>query len=80
MGLRPGGLSGSVGPEQITNYTIPGILNFIKHEWTRFERERANWEVERAELQVKKQEEKAYDCHYPHPSFFLLIFPFFFFL
>lgn len=53
MGLRPGGLSGSVGPEQITNYTIPGILNFIKHEWTRFERERANWEVERAELQAK---------------------------
>ena len=35
-----------------TNYTIPGILHFIKHEWSRFEKERANWEVERAELQV----------------------------
>lgn len=35
-----------------TNYTIPGILHFIKHEWSRFEKERANWDVERAELQV----------------------------
>ena len=35
-----------------TNYTIPGILHFIKHEWSRFEKEKAMWEVERAELQV----------------------------
>lgn len=43
------------GPEQMsasTNYTIPGILHFIKHEWSRFEKEKAMWEVERAELQV----------------------------
>ena len=46
----PGGV-----PEQLsasTNYTIPGILHFIKHEWSRFEKEKAMWEVERAELQV----------------------------
>jgi hypothetical protein len=31
---------------------VPGILHFIKHEWSRFEKERASWEVEKAELQV----------------------------
>lgn len=35
-----------------TNYSIPGILHFVQHEWARFEMERAHWEVERAELQV----------------------------
>lgn len=49
------GVAATTGPEQpsITNYTIPGILHFIKHEWSRFEKERSNWEVERAELQVR---------------------------
>ena len=53
-GGRPGGL-GPGGPalEQTASYTIPGILHFIKHEWSRFERERANWDVERSELQVR---------------------------
>lgn len=34
------------------HYNIPGILYFLRHEWARFEVERAQWEVERAELQV----------------------------
>jgi hypothetical protein len=38
-----------------TKFTIPGILHFIQHEWARFEMERAHWEVERAELQVRKR-------------------------
>ncbi len=38
-------------PEQM-QYSIPGILHFIQHEWTRFEMERAHWDVERAELNV----------------------------
>lgn len=37
---------------QRPHYSIPGILHFIQHEWARFEMERAQWEVERAELQV----------------------------
>lgn len=37
---------------QQQQYTIPGILHYIQHEWARFEMERAHWEVERAELQV----------------------------
>ncbi|KAM8842840.1 striatin [Synchiropus picturatus] len=34
-------------------YSIPGILHFLQHEWARFEVERAHWEVERAELQAR---------------------------
>ena len=33
-------------------YSMPGILHFLQTEWARFEMERAQWEVERAELQV----------------------------
>lgn len=44
------------GPElsRPQQYTIPGILHYIQHEWARFEMERAHWEVERAELQVPR--------------------------
>uniref|UniRef100_A0A8D2HP33 Striatin 3 n=1 Tax=Urocitellus parryii TaxID=9999 RepID=A0A8D2HP33_UROPR len=43
------------GPElsRPQQYTIPGILHYIQHEWARFEMERAHWEVERAELQAR---------------------------
>lgn len=41
--------------ESGNKFTIPGILHFIQHEWARFEMERAHWEVERAELQVRKE-------------------------
>ena len=40
-------------PQQ--QYSIPGILHYIQHEWARFEMERAHWEVERAELQVRSR-------------------------
>ncbi|XP_043929751.1 striatin-3 isoform X2 [Protopterus annectens] len=53
--------SGGIGGQQDTStelprpqqYTIPGILHYIQHEWARFEMERAHWEVERAELQAR---------------------------
>jgi hypothetical protein len=35
-------------------YTIPGILHFIEHEWQRFQAERSQWDTDRAELQVSK--------------------------
>jgi len=38
--------------KQIPQYSIPGILHFIQHEWARFEMERSQWEVDRAEFQV----------------------------
>lgn len=48
------GTGPAAGPElsRPQQYTIPGILHYIQHEWARFEMERAHWEVERAELQV----------------------------
>ncbi|XP_005623352.1 striatin-3 isoform X3 [Canis lupus baileyi] len=47
------GAGPAAGPElsRPQQYTIPGILHYIQHEWARFEMERAHWEVERAELQ-----------------------------
>jgi len=36
-----------------TQYSIPGILHYIQHEWARFEMERSQWDVERAELQAR---------------------------
>lgn len=37
---------------QRIQYSIPGILHFIQHEWARFEMERSQWEVDKAELNV----------------------------
>ncbi|EDX04165.1 GD23499 [Drosophila simulans] len=48
-----GMVGGGVNNQQATTpqYTIPGILHFIQHEWSRFELERSQWDVDRAELQ-----------------------------
>lgn len=32
---------------------MPGILHFIQHEWARFELERSQWELDRAEFQAR---------------------------
>ncbi|XP_028935235.1 striatin-3 isoform X4 [Ornithorhynchus anatinus] len=47
------GPAGAAEPPRPQQYTIPGILHYIQHEWARFEMERAHWEVERAELQAR---------------------------
>lgn len=39
--------------DQRPQYTMPGILHFIQHEWTRFELERSQWELDRAEFQAR---------------------------
>uniref|UniRef100_A0A8C6WMZ7 Striatin, calmodulin binding protein 3 n=1 Tax=Neogobius melanostomus TaxID=47308 RepID=A0A8C6WMZ7_9GOBI len=49
--LSPGAMDEP--PRLQQQYTIPGILHYIQHEWARFEMERAHWEVERAELQAR---------------------------
>jgi len=56
IGGQPGGpgVGGPIGPARTqTQYSIPGILHFLQHEWARFEVERSQWEVERAELQAR---------------------------
>ncbi|XP_046866844.1 striatin-3 isoform X3 [Drosophila willistoni] len=49
------GVGGGPNNQQATTpqYTIPGILHFIQHEWSRFELERSQWDVDRAELQAR---------------------------
>ncbi|CDQ60565.1 unnamed protein product [Oncorhynchus mykiss] len=47
---QPGDVGG--GEAARAHYNIPGILHFLQHEWARFEVDRAQWEVERAELQI----------------------------
>ncbi|XP_017766220.1 PREDICTED: striatin-3 [Eufriesea mexicana] len=34
-------------------YSMPGILHFIQHEWTRIELERSQWELDKAEFQAR---------------------------
>ena len=43
------------GIKQRPQYSMPGILHFLQTEWARFEMERSQWEVERAELQVRRR-------------------------
>lgn len=47
-----GGGPGSINKDQNTQYTMPGVLHFLQHEWARFELERSQWELDRAEFQV----------------------------
>lgn len=35
------------------SYSIPGILHYLQYEWQRFELERQQWMVEKAELQAR---------------------------
>lgn len=63
LGSQPPGPqgSGSGSPRGVgsgaaaLHYSIPGILHFLQHEWSRFEMERSQWEVEKAELQVSRE-------------------------
>jgi hypothetical protein len=45
--------TGGEVPQQQAGYSVPGVLQFIKQEFSRFEKERGSWEVEKAELEVK---------------------------
>ncbi|XP_075225036.1 connector of kinase to AP-1 [Lycorma delicatula] len=51
-GINVGNKQNDEGGQRI-QYSIPGILHFIQHEWARFEMERSQWEVDRAELQAR---------------------------
>ena len=40
--------------ESSMEYTLPGVLHFLQAEWRKFERERNEWTIEKAELKVCK--------------------------
>jgi len=56
-GVRTGGINAGKQhddmPPPRPQYSMPGILHFLQTEWARFEMDRAQWEVDRAELQVQ---------------------------
>ena len=56
--------NGQQQQQQIDNqrpsYTIPGILHYLQHEWSRFEYDRQQWEADRAELLVNKHSKNNY--------------------
>ncbi|KAI9595439.1 WD40-repeat-containing domain protein [Syncephalis fuscata] len=42
----------SISENGPATYTLPGVLHYLQQEWRRFERERNEWEIERAELKA----------------------------
>ncbi|CAH1757118.1 13009_t:CDS:10 [Entrophospora sp. SA101] len=38
---------------QAPEYTLPGVLHFLQVEWRRYERDRNEWEIERAEMKAR---------------------------
>ncbi|CAI2180618.1 9848_t:CDS:10 [Funneliformis geosporum] len=38
---------------QPPEYTLPGVLHFLQSEWRRYERDRNEWEIERAEMKAR---------------------------
>lgn len=36
-------------------YTLAGILHYLQSEWRRYERDRNEWEIERAEMRVSTE-------------------------
>nr|XP_022330321.1 striatin-3-like isoform X8 [Crassostrea virginica] len=51
MGMMTKQQADDVG--QRPQYSMPGILHYLQTEWARFEMERSQWDVERAELQAR---------------------------
>ncbi|GES90761.1 striatin isoform X1 [Rhizophagus clarus] len=39
--------------QQTPEYTLPGVLHFLQSEWRRYERDRNEWEIERAEMKAR---------------------------
>ncbi|XP_069385673.1 striatin [Paralichthys olivaceus] len=53
VGVRAPQPGDGVGEAARAHYSVPGILHFLQHEWARVEVQRAQWELERAELQAQ---------------------------
>ncbi|ORX53461.1 WD40 repeat-like protein [Piromyces finnis] len=40
-------------PNGYNNYSFPGVLHYLQMEWRKFEKERTEWEIERADLKTR---------------------------
>lgn len=60
-GLQPngapaanGGGSQDAASSSQPEYTLAGILHYLQSEWRRYEKDRNEWEIERAEMRVSR--------------------------
>ena len=44
------------------DFTLSNVLHFLQSEWRKYERDRNEWEIERAEMRVRRPT-------LPHPAF-----------
>uniref|UniRef100_A0A914I4P5 Striatin N-terminal domain-containing protein n=1 Tax=Globodera rostochiensis TaxID=31243 RepID=A0A914I4P5_GLORO len=45
--------TGIEAKQLLSPFSIPGVLHFLQQEWSRYELERAQWEIERSELKAR---------------------------
>ncbi|KAI9295720.1 WD40 repeat-like protein [Neoconidiobolus thromboides FSU 785] len=53
MSSRLGQANNSNNNGLLNNYNLGGVLHFLQAEWRNFEKQRVEWEIERAELSAK---------------------------
>ncbi|KAG2020558.1 peptidase C14 [Coprinopsis cinerea AmutBmut pab1-1] len=51
--LQQGGLPPPPPPQNGQDYTLSSVLHFLQTEWRRYERDRNEWEIERAEMRAR---------------------------
>lgn len=44
-----------VAPQPV-DYTLPGVMRYLQTEWQRSERDRIQWDLERAEMKVQPRQ------------------------
>lgn len=42
-------------PQSGQDFTLSSVLHFLQTEWRRYERDRNEWEIERAEMRVRRR-------------------------
>lgn len=45
-------VTASIAQPQPTDYSLPGVMRYLQNEWHRNERDRIQWDLERAEMKV----------------------------
>ena len=53
-------------PQSGQDYTLSNVLHFLQTEWRRYERDRNEWEIERAEMRVSSVAVCCQKGHVPH--------------
>lgn len=48
----PGSQDAASSVQQPAEYSLAGILHYLQSEWRRYEKDRNEWEIERAEMRV----------------------------